>query len=95
MLLPHNSGMPIDVDGVLICSGGTGFGVMDLSYRQRSKPRECLGDHQDTQHTRQPGHQPNLLCVFFAYSLIAVPASTSQPSLSLSASASACGESCL
>jgi hypothetical protein len=41
--------MPIDVEGVLICSGGKGLGAMDLLYRERDEPRNRLNDHQDTE----------------------------------------------
>jgi hypothetical protein len=43
---PRPSSMPIDVEGVLIWSGGRGLGAIALVYRQGSQPRERLYDHE-------------------------------------------------
>jgi hypothetical protein len=56
---PRPSSMPIDVEGVLIWSGGRGLGAIALVYRQGSQPRERLHDHEYAQCARQPRHAPH------------------------------------
>jgi hypothetical protein len=51
VLLTHPSGMPIDFGSALICSGGTGFGVIGSFYCQRSQPGQGLRDHQNAEST--------------------------------------------
>jgi len=38
--------MPIDVEGGLISSGGSGLGAMASVYLQRDEPSERLQNHQ-------------------------------------------------
>jgi len=64
--------MPIDVEGVLIWSGGRGLGAIALVYRQGSQPRERLHDHEYAQCARQPRHAPHLRRVLIAQGLVSV-----------------------
>lgn len=92
---PRPSSMPIDVDGGLIWSGGTGFGAIGSVYRQRGQPRERLHHHQEAKGARQYRHARHGCRVLLSQSLVAEnPAAASHPSVSFSASSLAWAYSC-
>lgn len=63
--------MPIEVDGGLIWSGGSGLGAMGSVYRQGCQPGHGLRHHEHAQQAREPGHSTDRRHVLLAKRLVA------------------------